>query len=268
VPDSAAKPGESTAVVKMTPATYQRGIDGLDLRHVRLIETRLLVRRANGWEALPYVWNADQTEAKLDRTGEDIPLDLIDGPKHTPFVYSVPNANQCAGCHTADFHDRKLLPIGLKARHLNRLFGGPGGEINQLQRLAAMGYLKGLPGADVPREANWQAAAAPIGERARAYLDVNCAHCHNSNGPARTSGLWVAAGRGTGNRPFDIVPGHPERSIISYRLASTDPGEMMPELGRSLEHQEGVAMIADWITGMKGACTIETRPDAATGNAW
>ena len=147
VPDSAAKPGESTAVLKMTPATYQRGIDGLDLRHVRLIETRLLVRRANGWEALPYVWNADQTEAKLDRTGEDIPLDLVDGSKHTPFVYSVPNANQCAGCHTADFHDRKLFPIGLKARHLNRPFGGPGGEINQLQRLAAIGYLKGLPGA-------------------------------------------------------------------------------------------------------------------------
>ncbi|MEO7687767.1 MAG: SO2930 family diheme c-type cytochrome [Sphingomonas sp.] len=285
VPDSAAKPGESTAVVKMTPATYQRGIAGLDLRHVRLIETRLLVRRTNGWEALPYVWNADQTEAKLDRTGEDIPLDLVDGPKHTPFVYSVPNANQCAGCHTADFHDRKLMPIGLKAGHLNRLFGGPGGEINQLQRLAAIGYLKGLPGADVPHEANWQDAAAPIGERARAYLDVNCAHCHNANAPARTSGLWldaktldprligackppVAAGRGTGNRPFDIVPGHPERSIISYRLASTDPGEMMPELGRSLEHQEGVAMIADWIITLKGACTVETKPDAATGSAW
>ena len=284
VPDSVAKPGESTAVLKMTPATYQRGVDGLDLRHVRLIETRLLVRRANGWEALPYVWNSDQTEAKLDRTGEDIPLDLVDGAKHTPFVYSVPNANQCAGCHTADFHDRKLMPIGLKARHLNRPFGGPGDEINQLQRLAAIGYLKGLPGADVPHEANWQDAAAPIGERARAYLDVNCAHCHNANGPARTSGLWldaktldprligackppVAAGRGTGNRPFDIVPGHPERSIISYRLASTDPGEMMPELGRSLEHQEGVAMIADWIITLKGACTVETKPDAATGSA-
>jgi uncharacterized repeat protein (TIGR03806 family) len=269
----------------MTPATYQTGVGGLDLRHVRLIETRLLVRRANGWEALPYVWNADQTEATLDRTGEDIPLDFVDGGQHTRFVYSVPNANQCAGCHTADFRDRKLLPIGLKARHLDRNFPGEGGEINQLKRLAAKGYLTGLPASGVPQDANWRDVRAPIGERARAYLDINCAHCHNATGPARTSGLWldaktldprligackppVAAGRGTGNRPFDIVPGHPERSIIAYRLASTDPGEMMPELGRSLEHKEGVQLITDWITTLKGICQVETAPDAATATAF
>ena len=43
----------------MTPASYQSGVTGLDLTHVRLIETRLLVSRAAGWVAFPYVWNAD-----------------------------------------------------------------------------------------------------------------------------------------------------------------------------------------------------------------
>ena len=70
----------------------------------------------------------------------------------------------------------------------------------------------------------------------------------------------VAAGRGTGNRPFDVVPGHPETSIIPYRMASTDPGEMMPELGRSLTHKEGVALVTKYIAELKGACEREDGP--------
>ena len=70
----------------------------------------------------------------------------------------------------------------------------------------------------------------------------------------------VAAGRGTGNRPFDVVPGHPDTSIIAYRLQSTDPGEMMPELGRALEHREGVDLITRYIATMKGACDANPGP--------
>jgi uncharacterized repeat protein (TIGR03806 family) len=273
VPAATAKPGESREVVKMTPATYQTGVGGLDLSHVRLIETRLLVRRAEGWIALPYVWNADQTEAVLQRTGAEVPLTFIDGGARTDFVYTVPNANQCAGCHTADYRTRALGPIGLKARHLNRSFPGPGGDINQLQRLAELHYLTGLPSADVPKDAEWDDPAAPIDARARAYLDVNCAHCHSATGPARVSGLWlhstvadmrrvgvckppVAAGGGGGGRPYDIVPGDPHQSILSFRMASTDPGAMMPETGRSLVHAEGVALIDQWIAQLKGECRL------------
>jgi uncharacterized repeat protein (TIGR03806 family) len=279
VPTSEAAPQTSTTVIKMTPATYQNGVSGLDLGHVRLVETRLLVRRAEGWVAFPYVWNADGTDATLERTGADIPLTFMDGAAATQFTYSVPNQNQCAGCHVQDFRTRKLNPIGLKARHLNRLFPGEGGEINQLRRLVAKGYLAGLPGSGVPQNANWEDANADTVARARAYLDINCSHCHNETGAARTSGLWldagtmdprmlgmckppVAAGRGTGNRPFDVVPGKPDTSIIAYRVASTDPGEMMPELGRSLVHKEGVALLARYILTLKGACDEDDGPDA------
>ncbi len=264
-------PGQSSRVMKVTPASYQSGATGIDMSHSRLIETRLMVRRANGWEALPYVWNADQTEATLQRTGAEIPLEFIDGGKATRFTYAVPNVNQCAGCHATD-RTRKLMPIGFKARHLNRDFPGEGGEINQIKRLAMIGYLSGAPDpADAARNARFDDATASVESRARAYLDINCAHCHSATGPARVSGLWldaattdlrklgackppIAAGRGTGAHAFGLVPGHPEQSILAYRLATNDPGEMMPETGRSLTHAEGVALINQWIAGLKGSC--------------
>ena len=271
-----ADPQTSDDVVKMTPATYQSGVTGLKLDHVRLIETRLLVRRAQGWVALPYVWNADGTDATLERTGAEVPLTFHDGATARRFVYSVPNQNQCAGCHVQDFRTRAVMPIGLKARHLDRSFAGEGGEVNQLRRLVALGYLGGVEGA-MPRNADWQDPHADTAAKARSYLDINCSHCHNATGAARTSGLWldaktidprllgmckppVAAGRGTGDRPFDVVPGHPETSILAYRLESADPGEMMPELGRSLVHQEGVALILRYIAQLKGDCARQDAP--------
>ena len=85
-PADAASPQTSGTVVKVTPASYQSGVAGLDLRHVRLIETRLLVRRAEGWVAFPYVWNAEGTAATLERTGADVPLTFVDGTERTDFT--------------------------------------------------------------------------------------------------------------------------------------------------------------------------------------
>ncbi|HWK34669.1 SO2930 family diheme c-type cytochrome [Sphingomonas sp.] len=277
-PADAATPQTSANVVKMTPATYQDGVEGLDLKHVRLIETRLLIRRQSGWVALPYVWDADGRDATLARTGADVALTLDEGGgRKVAFNYAVPNQNQCAGCHAQDYRTRAIEPIGLKARHLNRDFPGEGGEVNQLRRLAAAGYLAGAPANGVPRNADWQDPRADTAAQARAYLDINCSHCHNRVGAARTSGLWldaatvdprllgqckppVAAGRGTGDRPFDLVPGDPDQSILPYRLASTDPGEMMPELGRDIAHDEGVALVIRYIHTLKGACVAEKGP--------
>jgi uncharacterized repeat protein (TIGR03806 family) len=267
------RPGESRLVEKPTPETYQSGVKGVDLSRVRLIETRLLVRRAEGWVALPYVWNADQTDAVLARAGESIALTFDDRGQRTDFVYQVPNVNQCGGCHVQDYRDRKFGPIGLKARHLNRDFDGPTGAMNQLTRLEIANYLKGLPAspAAAPRNAAWTDEREPLEARARAYLDINCSHCHSATGAARTTGLWlrageleprrlgvckppVAAGKGTGGHRFDIVPHDPDDSIMPFRLAATDPGAMMPETGRALVHKEGVQLIRGWIAAMDGAC--------------
>jgi uncharacterized repeat protein (TIGR03806 family) len=249
--------------------------DGLDLTKVRMIETRLLVRRETGWVALPYVWNAEQTEATLARAGDTVPLTMhkTDGGAAQSFAYMVPDENQCAGCHATNNTTRELHPIGPKARHLNRDDPWHPGQ-NQLVRMAATNRLQGLPGAGVPRNARFDDASASVESRARAYLDVNCGHCHSQVGAADTSGLWldaatdeprrlglckppVAAGQGTGDHMFDIVPGRPQDSILVYRMNSLDPGAMMPEVGRSTVHEEGVTLIRDWIAAWLGSCSSD-----------
>ena len=247
--------------------------DGLDLGHVRMIETRLLVRREEGWAALTYLWNDTQTEAVLHRIGENVPLTLVreNGTKE-PFNYIVPNVTQCSACHATNVATRVIQPIGPKARLMNHDFTFAEKSENQLTRLAAMGYLKGLPAQqDLPLQVSWIDPNASTDERARAYLDVNCGHCHTPQGPAGTSGLYldasatqpkptgvcklpVAAGAGTGNLLFDIVPGKAGESIIPFRMDSTNPAIMMPEIGRSTRHEEGIALIRFWIDAMEGSC--------------
>jgi uncharacterized repeat protein (TIGR03806 family) len=248
---------------------------GLDLATVRLVETRLLVRRDTGWQVFPYVWTDKQDDALLARAGATLDLTL-EQAEGTPvqFTYAVPNANQCASCHTPDFSSKTLAPIGLKARHLNHLFPYGDGPENQLGHLTRIGYLTGAPpAAQAPNAADWRDGNAPLQDRARAYLDINCGHCHSATGLARTTGLhldWgtsdprrlglckppTAAGPGTGGRSFDIVPGRPGESIMPFRLASTTPGIRMPELGRSLAHAEGTALIRQWIEAWTGQCEL------------
>jgi uncharacterized repeat protein (TIGR03806 family) len=264
-------PPKDDVVQKTVP-----GEAGLDLDKVRLIETRLLVHRKEGWIALPYVWNDTQTEATLQRTGAVIPLDLVgaDGAREAA-NYQVPDQNQCAGCHATDNRSRKILPIGPKARHLNRDFAYAQGPENQLAHLSRIGYLNGAPApGQAPRTVDWtDAAHASLDDRARAYLDINCGHCHSATGPAITSGMWldaatqdrlklgfckqpIAAGKGTGNRLYGVVPGDPDASILAFRMDSDDPSVMMPELGRSVIHREGVALIREWIQAQQGSCEI------------
>ncbi|NRB37726.1 MAG: hypothetical protein HRU20_04560 [Pseudomonadales bacterium] len=64
----------------------------------------------------------------------------------------------------------------------------------------------------------------------------------------------MAGGNSSGNLNYDIVPGDAAKSIMAYRMHSNDPAVKMPELGRSVVHQEGVALITAWInTGMSVA---------------
>ena len=254
------------------PSQFHDG-DGLKLKQVRMIETRLLIRRPEGWTALTYLWNEAQTDAVLHRVGAAVPLTMTgsDGKDET-FSYIVPNATQCSACHATNVATREIQPIGPKARLLNRDFAYSDRRENQLSRLTAMGYLKGVadPG-QAPLQVSWTDAAASTEARARAYLDVNCGHCHNPKGAAATSGLYldapsplsgsaglckppVAAGAGTGNLRFDIVPGKADESIMAYRMDSTHPAVMMPEIGRSTRHDEGVALIRSWIDSLEGSC--------------
>jgi uncharacterized repeat protein (TIGR03806 family) len=262
--------------------TFAFAADMREPQHnVRFLETRLLIRREEGWVALPYVWNEAQTEARYTPIGADIPISFTTETGATiELDWAVPNRNQCKGCHD---NAGELVPIGPSARNLNipdhtvyvaseRREGRQHREItiNQLEEWSDYGLLSGAPAhtASAPRVPDaHDPADGALDLRARAYLDVNCAHCHNPQGPAHTSGLdlswwqtdparWgvgkrpVAAGRASAGFDFAIDPGHAERSILLHRMESADPGVMMPELGRQLVDERGVALIREWINGM------------------
>ena len=233
----------------------------------RLIETRILKRADTGWIGLPYVWNEEQTDATLALAGEAVEVKWIhrDGASRSN-IHIVPNLNDCKRCHQNEI----MAPLGPKARNLNRDFEYEHGDENQLAYWARTGLLSGAPQpSDAPKLAVWDdPGSGSLDERARAWLEVNCAHCHNPIGPARTSGLHlnvdvtdpyqlgvfktpVAAGKGTGGRNYGIVPGKPDESILLYRLETVQAGALMPEFGRTVVHDESIALIRDWIENMR-----------------
>nr|WP_236699452.1 SO2930 family diheme c-type cytochrome [Pelagerythrobacter marensis] len=218
----------------------------------RLIETRVLLHRADGWLALPYLWNADQTKARLALAGARVDLTT---PQGEAISYRVPNKNQCKECHGLD---GEVIPIGPKARNLaHDWLAGMEGQ-DRLDHMPA--------GADALPQ--WEDRdRADLADTARAYLDVNCAHCHRPGAMASNSGLdlrWeqrdpralgvmkrpVAAGRGSAGLLFAVVPGKPEESILLHRMASAEPGVAMPELGKATVDPDGVRAVERWIAGM------------------
>ena len=252
--DARSKPGHPTAVTGSSPRPRE-----ISFRNHRVMETRLLVRQPDGWDALPYIWDGD--DAYLSVTGKVLPARL----EHQEFAYVVPTRNECGACHVANHTSRDLRPLGLTARQLDH------GEddANPLQALRERNWIKDLPHEDLISSTASSSAVASLDARARAYLDANCGHCHHAGGAADTSGLLldasvrnprhmglckptIAAGSGTGGRSFGIVPGAPDASVLLYRMTTTDPAARMPELGRALVHTEGVALIRSWIAAMPG----------------
>ncbi len=245
---------------------WDNSLENLDTDDIHLIETRLLVRQENGWEALPYVWRG--SDAYLKITGELKELPIVGSDKKIPYL--VPSKNQCASCHVTDHTKGALLPIGLKARHLNHAKTSHGE--NQLTFLKNTNQLSGFSTpSESPANADYNNPDDTLDRRARSYLDINCSHCHNVKGPADTSALLlehsnfdprsygvckppIASGRGSGGLLYSIVPGEAHSSIMSFRLSSRDPAEMMPELGRTLVHKEGLELINQWIDSMDGRC--------------
>jgi uncharacterized repeat protein (TIGR03806 family) len=220
----------------------------------------------NGWQTWPYIWNETQTDAVYDPAGETLQVSYINAQgKKIQTPYLVPNKNQCKGCH---LQNKVVMPIGIAARHLNSNYVYAEGAVNQLEYWKQHNILNELPSDAPAANANWQNEKLSLDSRARAYLDINCGHCHRPDGPANTSGLFlhahetnltslgvmktpVAAGRGSGNRLYDIVPGKPDASILLFRMQTNDPGIAMPEIGREQLHAEGIALIREWIRQMK-----------------
>ena len=245
--------------------TFYYPVDERDLSlGKKLLETRVLLRKSNGWRAVSYAWNSDQSDAFKKVAGKTIPVDWIDSEGELRAVrYRVPNVNQCKECHAAN---DKITPIGPKARNINKELNYSHGQYNQLAYWMDSEIISEVP-RRLESPVDWSDYSQNINDRARSYLDINCGHCHSSSGNANSTGLFlhlrevrnvnlgiykkpVATGRGSGGLKYSIVPGKPDQSILLHRMESMDPGVMMPESGRSLSHDEAAEMIRDWIAQM------------------
>lgn len=251
----------------------------IDLSRYQMVETRILRRDPDGtWQANTYVWDAAQTQAKLRRIGQTVAGTIRDAAnaKVVPLNYQVPNARQCQTCHAVDATNGQagIEPIGPKARLMNLEYGYAAGNLNQLVKMGQIARWEGLPPdlSTISKPIAYaDARTGSLDARARAYSEINCAHCHNRLGDARQSGLFLtldaqgshlgvckqhaAAGSGGAGLTFDIVPGKPDQSLFISRMLATEGQAMMPRVGRSLVDTEGIALLRSWISAMPGNCS-------------
>jgi uncharacterized repeat protein (TIGR03806 family) len=230
-----------------------------------IIETRLLIKRVNNWQPEIYKWNNDQTDAEKTVIGGSVPLTVSVNGQDESFNYLIPNQNQCINCHALN---GAIEPIGPKVQNLNKNYPYNGGTTNQLSKWMDLGILDSPSFSEpLPQWHDIDDVSASVNDRARAYLDVNCASCHRMGGSAYNSGLFlgyynedpnslgilkspIAAGNGSGGFSYVIDPGNADESILLYRMQSSAVDVRMPEIGRELVHQDGIDLIEEWINGL------------------
>lgn len=245
----------------------------------RIIETRVMIRKEAGWIFADYVWNASQTEATLDLAGSFTDISWKDGNNVIKNAsYRIPSEPQCVVCHKSQHlvngeNVTTYIPIGIKPQNLNFEYNYSSGAKNQLMKWVEQGYLEN--NFTLPSQANtvinYNDTSKSLSLRARSYVDSNCSHCHQTDRhcdyrPMRFAFAETGNANGRANMgvcvdtedmqdfPVDlnkiVSPGSPEHSMMFYRLNTTDEAYRMPLHGRTIIHDEGIALIRDWINSL------------------
>ncbi|MEM8767572.1 MAG: PQQ-dependent sugar dehydrogenase, partial [Pseudomonadota bacterium] len=228
----------------------------------RRLETRLLVHREDGWRGFTYRWNGTGSDATLlpGRAEETITVTLAaGGTRDQRYVY--PSRTECLSCHT----EAAGVTLGLRTRQLNRDFAYPAAVDNQLRSWNNIALFDRDIGST-----SFEAYAASDDEsvgletRARAYLAVNCAQCHQPGGGAPTTldlRFDVAA---QDMNIIDVVPdagdlgiadarlvapGDRARSVLYQRMVGLG-AERMPPVGSHVVDETGADLIGRWIDSL------------------
>lgn len=238
----------------------------------KIIETRLMVRRNDGWKFYEYLWNDEQTEANLvsgvdftNGSSKNITFTKPSGEVITT-DYRIPSDAECFACHKIN---EVATPIGVKPQNLNHTFAYSNGSRNILRRLVEQGYLTSYP-ANIVSTIDYTDVNQPLALRARSYLDANCSHCHQDQARcyyrairlpfSQTNvdtnlGICVLADEQISSTLQKIIsPGNYNKSVLNYRISSNDESVRMPLLGRTIVHDEGVALIQQWIASLPDNC--------------
>ena len=223
--------------------TFYYNLDETDPSSDRhIIETRVLIKRASEWEIGNYVWNEEMTEAFLDGDQHDVKVDYKDENGALQSVdYVVPGSFDCTKCHS---NSGNVTPIGPKLRTMN--FEVNGG--NQLQKFIDTGHLINAPQPDaIATIPDWEDDVNyTLEERARAYLDVNCAHCHEPGGfcvDQSTLDLRFETSLEDSNIYI-------RRFSIGTRMSFYSPGSSMPFIGTTMVHTEGYQLVQEYLDSL------------------
>ncbi|NNF76196.1 MAG: hypothetical protein HKN00_13510 [Flavobacteriaceae bacterium] len=233
----------------------------------RVIETRLMINKPEGWVFANYVWNEEQTDAVMDLNGSFLSFEWEDTGITRSVNYRIPAGPECHTCHKIG---EMPIPIGPKPQNFNKSYNFKDGAMNQLQKMIDLGYLDDNLPDDINTLSAWNDPNASLNDRARAYIDINCAHCHqeeahcayrpvrfnyDATGDDGNLGVCVEPDTDLGVGLTHIVsPSNNFRSVMYYRINSTDEAVRMPLLGRTIIHEEGAELIFEWINSINTTC--------------
>jgi uncharacterized repeat protein (TIGR03806 family) len=246
----------------------------------KLVETRLFMHSdADTWLGYGYKWNgqgaAKQTEATVVGIGRD---DIMFDTGKQTVHWHYPSRQDCMDCHNG-VAGGTLGPSN--AQMFRTVSGHTKSQLDEFQDLGLFDAPPVAPTAaqvlvtPYPGQLGSPPASATLDQRARSYLQANCAHCHQPNdgfvmSPFPNFDLRygtalkdanicnVAAAKGTvpGSTATKIlVPGSPMSSLIWVRMneppSEDDTTGRMPQIGSHVVDAPGLQLISDWISSVK-----------------
>ena len=232
----------------------------------KIIETRVMIKKSDGWIFTEYVWNTDQTDAILQTQGSTISISWTDQNSTIQSIdYKTPSTNDCKTCHDNNGISR---PIGIKPQNLNTTYPYSTGTKNQLSKWIEFGYLENSLPSTIVSTVDYKDTSKSLDLRVRSYFDINCAHCHQVGGNAEYMETIRFAFNETTNssnmgvcvpgyiavpgidRGFIVKPNNTSESTVLYLLTTNEPNLRMPRIGRSIAHQEGIQLVTEWINSL------------------
>jgi uncharacterized repeat protein (TIGR03806 family) len=233
----------------------------------KLIETRLMIKLEGGWTFANYVWNDAQTDATFTTDNKFVSFDWVLNGETKSVNYKVPRYAECFTCHNK--YDAPL-PIGPKPQNINRNYTYTDGAKNQMAKWVEQGYLNNNYPSSINSLVKWDDPSQSLELRVRSYLDINCAHCHSDKGycdyasmrfefhlsdDITNLGVCVPSVFYINPDISHVVkPGALEQSALYYRISSTEDQYKMPLIGRTINHDEGIALIEEWINSLTVDC--------------